>query len=119
MVHMAWVSKTHKKIIYQLNSSNFPCKIFVMHKNTFKTSYSYNKKNSLADIVNSNSTNVKGSQPILNCMKQGQHSSALLYITWEHKQSRKISKTQMFCDSQIFMPFWGIHFMIIKNKSKS
>lgn len=25
----------------------------------------------------------------------------------------------MFCDSRIFMPFWGIHFMIIKNKSKS
>lgn len=63
---MAWVSKTHKKIIYQLNSSNFPYKIFVMHKNTFKTSYSYNKKNSLADIVNSDSTNVKRSQPILN-----------------------------------------------------
>ena len=66
MVQMAWVSKTHKKIIYQLNSSNFPYKVFVMHRNTFKTSYSYNKKNSLADIVNSDSSNVKGSQPILN-----------------------------------------------------
>lgn len=32
MVQMAWVFKIHKKIIYQLNSSNFPYKIFVMHK---------------------------------------------------------------------------------------